>query len=117
MMGLHAMTMHVYELDSRITYAKDNVFYYVKYFSWIDYKITNPTELVSQFLELWTDRYDSQSLNLNLNRKEMEKEISIPFRPTGRIHTRGGTCADTLGLLWPSHATEPARHEAWPSAA
>jgi hypothetical protein len=41
----------------------------------------------------------SQSLNLNLNRKEMEKEISIPFQPTGRIHARGAACAGTLDLL------------------
>jgi hypothetical protein len=74
--GLHAMTMHVYELDSRI---KENLLKkmgsVLLNLFWIDYKITNPTELVSQISKLWTDRYEFSKIEFEFKPKRNRKEF------------------------------------------
>jgi hypothetical protein len=117
MTGLHAMTMHVYELDSRI---KENLLKkmgsVLLNLFWIDYKITNPTELVSQILKLWTDRYEFSKIEFEFKPKRNRKGNFYSISANGRIHARGPGCAGVLSLLWPRNTTKPARREAWPSA-
>jgi hypothetical protein len=56
-------------MDSRIIgnllKTKDSVL--LNIFFWIEHKITNPTELVSWFLELWAERYEFSKFEFEYN--------------------------------------------------